>query len=156
MPFDCTPLFDAPQWPATCSDLVQIRTNTRTAKPIRVRSDPAWDVARRPECTDPTVLVLIRARNLIADERQWCKRAFARTWFDIPIPVQSTFARRFCAMGAIKRAGGELGMPMKDAGKALERQTVRPVADWNDDAWRTHGEVVAAFDAAIAGQLSLV
>jgi hypothetical protein len=90
-----------------------------------------------------------RARDLIVDERQWCKRAFARGWFDIPVPVHSSFARRYCAMGAIRRAGWELGLPTKEAGKALEWQMARPVMDWNDDPCRTQADVVAAFDAAI-------
>jgi hypothetical protein len=45
---------------------------------------------------------------LIANERHWCKRSFARSWFDIPVPPQSALARRFCAIGAIIRAGQEL------------------------------------------------
>ena len=48
------------------------------------------------------------------------------------------------------RAGRELRLPADDASKALEWQTVRPVPDWNDDKVRTHAEVIAAFDAAIA------
>jgi hypothetical protein len=32
----------------------------------------------------------------------------------------------------------------------LEWQTIRPVANWNDDPWRTHADVIAAFDGAIA------
>lgn len=153
MPFDCTPVFDASrQLPATGRAVVE----TRIAKSIGVRHTAGWHVGRQPDGLDTTALVLMWARHLIADERRWCKRAFARTWFDIPIPVQSSIARRFCAIGAIKRAGRELGMPIKYARKALEWQTVRPVADWNDDAWRTHDEVVAAFDAAIADQLSLL
>jgi hypothetical protein len=86
---------------------------------------------------------------LIADEQRWCKRAFARGWFDIPVPVHSSFARRYCAMGAIRRAGHELGLPTRNACHALEWQTIRPVPDWNDDPCRTHADVVAAFDATI-------
>ena len=48
------------------------------------------------------------------------------------------------------RAGRELGLPVKEASKALEWQTVRPVPDWNDDARRTHADVIATFDSAIA------
>jgi len=64
--------------------------------------------------------------------------------------VGSRYARRFCALGAIKRAGRELGLPVNEASRALEWQTVRPVPDWNDDKVRTHAEVIAAFGAAIA------
>jgi hypothetical protein len=64
--------------------------------------------------------------------------------------VGSRYARRFCALGAIIRAGRELRWPVDDASRALEWQTVIQVPDWNDDKLRTHAEVVAAFDAAIA------
>ena len=43
-----------------------------------------------------------------------------------------------------------VGLIVEPACTALELQTGRPVADWNDDPKCTHGEVVAAFDAAIA------
>ena len=62
----------------------------------------------------------------------------------------SVFARRYCALGAIMRAGRDFGLPVEDARNALEWQTVRPVQDWNDDPARTHREVTAAFDAAVA------
>jgi hypothetical protein len=52
-------------------------------------------------------------------------------------------------MGAIRRAGRELGLPTRNAFHALEWQTVRPILDWNDDRHRTHAQVVTAFDAAI-------
>jgi hypothetical protein len=106
-------------------------------------------MSRRGEGVDAAVAVLVRARKLISDERHWCKRAFAFTWLDIPVPVGSRYARRFCALGAIIRAGRDLGLPVENASRALEWQTVRPVIDWNDDKLRTHAEVVAAFDAAI-------
>jgi hypothetical protein len=121
MPFDCTPVIDSPK--QVC---------------------PA---ARRGPNT--AVAVLTRARDLISEEQRWCKRAFAVTWLDIPVTTGSRYARRFCALGAIKRAGHELGLPVNEASRALEWQTVRPVPDWNDDKVRTHAEVVAAFDAAI-------
>ena len=65
------------------------------------------------------------------------------------VTITSRYARRFCALGAIKRAGCDLGLPVENASRALEWQTVRPVIDWHDDKLRTHAEVVAAFDAAI-------
>ena len=94
--------------------------------------------------------MLALARQLITVEQRWCQGAFARGWFDIAVPVRSGFARRFCALGAVRRAGRDLGLIVEPACTALELQTGRPVADWNDDPKRTHGEVVAAFDAAIA------
>jgi hypothetical protein len=93
---------------------------------------------------------LAEARELLSDEQRWCKRSFARTWLGIPVPTRSGLARRYCALGAIMRVGRKLGLPVNDAHRALEWQTVRPIPDWNDEPRRTHGEVIAAFDAAIA------
>jgi hypothetical protein len=94
--------------------------------------------------------VLARARTLLSDEWRWCQGSFARGWFDVPVPPRSALARRYCALGAIMRAGRELGAPTEQASKALEWQTVFSVADWNDHRLRTHAEVISAFDAAIA------
>jgi len=151
MPFDCTPVLDdlSKPSPAIGDDAAETRTVARTAGPIRVRPIPAWYVNGQAERVEAAIAVLARARDLIADEPGWCKRALARGWLDIPAPVQSAFARRFCAIGAIQRAAKELGLPFKDAGGALEWQTARPIPDWNDDPRRTHADVVAAFDAAI-------
>ena len=150
MPFDCAPVLDVPSpSPAFGDDRAETRTLTRTAGPIRVRPIPAWYVNWQAERAEAAIAVLTRARDLIADERRWCKRSMARGWLDIPVPAQSGFARRFCAIGAIQRAARELGWPMNDAGGALEWQAGRPVPDWNDDPCRTHAEVVAAFDVAI-------
>jgi hypothetical protein len=150
MPFDCTPILDVPkQLAPLSSDAVEIGSITRTVKPIRVRPIPHWYVSRQPEAIGAAVAVLVRARDLIADNQHWCKRSSARGWLDIPVPVQSAFARRFCAIGAIQRAARELGLPFDEASAALEWQTVRPIPAWNDDPQRTHAEVVAAFDAAI-------
>jgi len=145
MPFDCTP----PRWSAA-GDVLGIGINSPLG--VTPRAIPPWYVNRRTECVASAVAVAVlsRARQLIADERQWCKRAFALAWLDIPVHAGSRFARRYCALGAIKRAGRELGLPVDDANRALEWQTITPVADWNDDRRRTHTEVVIAFDAAIA------
>jgi hypothetical protein len=150
MPFDGTPVIDPPkQIPDPAVDALGISVIAQWTGPVRPSPIPPWYVIRRVGSVDAAVAVLSRARDLISDERRWCKRAFAFTWLDIPVPVGSRYARRFCALGAIIRAGRELGLPVDNASRALESQTVRPVIDWNDDKVRTHAEVVAAFDAAI-------
>ena len=150
MPFDCAPVIEQPKQAATTA-VEALGTNivARSAGAIRPRPILPWYVSRRAEGVDAAVAVLVRARKLISDERHWCKRAFAFTWLDIPVPVGSRYARRFCALGAIIRAGRDLGLPVENASRALEWQTVRPVIEWHDDKLRTHAEVVAAFDAAI-------
>lgn len=93
--------------------------------------------------------VLFHARELLADERQWCRHSFARTWFGIPVSAHSRLARRYCALGAIMRAANDLGLPFGPAVGRLQRRTGRLVPSWNDDPRRNHAEVLAAFDAAI-------
>ena len=150
MPFDCTPVIEQPKKSsAAATGTVEMSVIAPSTRAFTARPIPPFYMNRNPERVDAAVAVLARARELIADERRWCKRAFATAWLDIPVHVGSRYALRFCALGAIKRAGRELGLPFKDASRALEWQTVRPVADWNDDKVRIHAEVVAAFDAAI-------
>jgi hypothetical protein len=150
MPFDCTPIIDAPKpLPAIGGDVLDFSAVARTTEPVRARPIPTWHASRRPERVGATVAVLVRARELIADERRWCRGSLARGWLDIPVRVRSGFARRYCALGAIMRAGRELGLSAREATQALEWQTVRRVPNWNDDPQRTHGEVIAAFDAAV-------
>ena len=151
MPFDCTPVIDQPKQVSIAEvNALGISALSPAAVTVRSRPIPAWYLGRQPRSIDADVVVLTRARALIADERRWYKRAFALTWLDLPVTVGSRYARRFCALGALKRAGRELGLPVNEASRALEWQTVRPVVDWNDDKLRTHAEVIAAFDAAIA------
>jgi hypothetical protein len=150
MPFDCTPITEPKQISAAAADALGIGAFLPSTGAVRSRPIPPWYVSRQPGSVDAAVAVLARARDLISDEQRWCKRSYAATWLDIPVLVGSRFARRFCALGAIQRAGRELRLPIEDASRTLEWQTVRPVPDWNDDKVRTHAEVVAAFNAAIA------
>jgi hypothetical protein len=39
---------------------------------------------------------------------------------------------------------------IEEARSVLEWHTARPIEQWNDDPERTHAEVIAAFDGAIA------
>jgi hypothetical protein len=110
---------------------------------------PAGHLRRRPDSIASTIAVLRRARDLVADERRWCGGSFARSWFDVPVLPQMVLARRFCAIGAIMRAGRELQLWTRDACLALQWQTVQPVEKWNDAPARTHADVIAAFDAAL-------
>jgi hypothetical protein len=150
MPFDTTPIIDDLKMLPTVrhAELV-VSAGSRMAEAATIRPIPAWHSSLLSEQIGNTLRVLVRARALIADERRWCRRAFARGWGGIPVPLQSAAARRFCAVGAVLRAGREFGVPINHAHRALEWQTVRPVQDWNDDPVRTHSDVLAAFDAAI-------
>ena len=150
MPFDSMPIIEAPKRPfAFDSAALDLGLGRPTTGGLKARPLPRWHSSLHAERIDSTLTVLTRARELIRDERRWCRRTYARGWRGLPVPVQSSAAHRFCAVGALLRAGRELGLPVEDARNALEWQTIRPVQDWNDDPARTHHEVMAAFDAAV-------
>ena len=135
MPFDCTPVVET-------KNLLPARNLNRLAR--------LYPLSRRSCFSTDIVTVLVRARQFIAREQHWCKGAFSRGWFNVPIRAQSQAARRFCAHGAILRAARELGLPSIGALEVLEARTGGPsLQDWNDDPRRTHADVLAAFDAAI-------
>ena len=151
MPFDCVPELDLRKASSSLNEnAAEIAKTARIARPPETRPVPVWHLILLPGRVDATIAVLAHARELISNERHWCKRAFGRGWLDIPVPARSGFARRFCALGAIMRAGRELGLPIEDACAALVWQVPGPVPEWNDCAPRTHFEVVSAFDSAIA------
>jgi hypothetical protein len=149
MPFDCSPTIESPKQSHVDASNVPDLGIDRRSDPFNVRPIPAWHATRRPESIGTSIAVLVWARQVIADERRWCQGAFARTWLSIPVPARSILARRFCALGAIRRAGRELQLRTREACMALEWQTIGPIHDWNDDPKRTHADVIAAFDRAI-------
>lgn len=151
MPFDGNPVSSAKvRLVALGPDLLAFGPTSPEGGARAPRPLPAWHPCRRPETVGGTLAVLRRARDLLEDERRWCRGSFARGWRDIPVPLGSVVARRYCALGAIMRAGRELSVSAEDACVALEWQVGRPVQDWNDDPHRTHDEVLAAFDGAVA------
>jgi len=150
MPFDGSPMIDrlTPLARSGHSPLPSI-LNPAEPMPGKVLPIHARHRDRGGESLDSSIAVLNRARALIADERHWSQGAFARSWAQIPVRPYSFFARRFCAIGALKRAACELLLPTQNAYLALEWQAGRRVEGWNDDPKRTHTEVLALFDAAI-------
>ena len=142
MPFDCTPVIEQPKH---LSSVAGKTIEIRFLKSASLTSN--WYLSQKE--VETAVAVLTRARELISDEGRWCKGTLARGWLDVPVPVKSRLARRFCAIGAIERAGSQLGLPIADACSALEWQIIRSIPRWNDARRRTHADVVAAFDAAI-------
>jgi hypothetical protein len=150
MPFDSIPVVDSrKRLVALDGALLKFGASEQEPIEIKPRRIPPWHAICRSEHIGSALCVLVRARALIADEQHWCRRTYARGWRGLPVPVQSAAAHRFCAVGAIMRAGRELWLPIEPARNALEWQTVRPVQDWNDDPVRTHDDVLATFDAAI-------
>src|SRR5690242_10984956 len=138
MPFDCTPVSTAKvRLLALGPDLLAFGPSSPDGDAAARRRILAWHRCRRPERRDDTLAVLARARQLLRDERCWCVGSFARGWREIPVPAGSVGARRYCALGAIMRAGRELAFPAEDACIALEWRVACPVQDWNDDPHRT-------------------
>src|SRR5947199_8427820 len=111
---------------------------------------PPRPAMRRSRADQEAIAVLTRARQLISEERHWCRGMFARAWFFLPVGPKSKAAHRYCALGAIMRAGHEFGLPVDRASAALTRQTGSLIPDWNDSPRRSHPEVLAAFDAALS------
>ena len=151
MPFDAMPVRDRPiRLVALDPTLCHFGPSSETCYATGFRPIPAWHALRESNRIAVTIAVLARARELIADEERWCRGSFARGWVGLPVPAKSAIAQRFCAVGAIMRAAHQLGAPAEDACTALEWQTRRRVQDWNDDPRRSHAEVLAVFEDAIA------
>jgi hypothetical protein len=151
MPFDSAPIIAEPRrLVALDPSLLNFGASPRNSESAVSRPIPAWHASRDPGRIAGTITVLVRARELLANEQRWCRRTFARGWRGIPVPVKSAAAQSFCALGAIMRAGRELGLPVEDARNALEWQIARPIQDWNDDPARMHAEVISTLDASIA------
>jgi len=87
--------------------------------------------------------ILIAARKLIEDEVMWCQHEFVK-------------GKRHCTLGAIMEIPADRRSQNKAVGMllwAIRRKKgagSQAIVFWNDADWRTHSEVVAAFDRAIA------
>src|SRR5947207_4696220 len=125
MPFDATPRGQEGTISTFNRAAFDVTARFNITDNPRLRPIPPWHSSLHPERIGGTLRVLMRARELLTDEQRWCRRTYARGWRGIPVPVQSAGAHRFCALGAIMRAGGELELPIDDAHSVLEWQTVR-------------------------------
>lgn len=105
-------------------------------------------------------VVLERAAALV--ERSWCQGYVARDDGGGPVPARSELACAWCALGALERATGELGLDFTAYAAAedllvsvlgLEENDAdadHVVGIWNDWPHRTQDEVVVALKAAAA------
>jgi hypothetical protein len=114
--------------------------------------------------TKSVTKILQEARELILDPDHWIRGHSARTSRrGAVVNLHSPRATCFCASGAIRRASGENTGANKGAHESPERLLQRAIRDglgnklsrvtsFNDRPGRIvkiHGEVIAAFDAAI-------
>lgn len=96
-----------------------------------------------------TVEVLEAARELIADPEHWTQGVYAKSALGLPIGPSAPGAVCWCAEGAMRKVTGDgPDGPWWDAFLAVSKLTPQGLIRWNDD--RTHAEVLAKFDEAIA------
>mgnify|MGYP003404033147 CR=1 FL=1 len=95
-----------------------------------------------------TLEVLVKARGLLAKPESWIQGGLSETAAGDPVPIEDERAVCFCLDGALMVASGTVMVP--DAYLALGFPNVADVWDWNDDDERTHAEVLARLDEAIA------
>lgn len=103
-----------------------------------------------------TVEVLMKARELLSDPKRWTQNWCARTAVGEITDVFSDDAVSWCSFGAIRRSAGidaDVGCSLDAEStlcSALGHSCTARAAEWNDTTGRTHAEVLAAFDKAIA------
>lgn len=97
--------------------------------------------------------ILTRARKLLSNRKRWCQGASARDKRGLPTLPLSDNAVSFCAYGAIQRASdGDIGQ----CDIILDKEACRiskkkgNIASYNDARGRTHAQILALFDSAIA------
>jgi hypothetical protein len=93
------------------------------------------------------------ARARISSPTNWCRGAGARDTQGQPCGSFSTNAVCWCVGGAIEReCAQDFGFRMEVEALVAKHAGcgARTLHKWNDEKGRTHGEVVAAVDAAIA------
>lgn len=107
-----------------------------------------------PQRPEPEIVTILRgARALVATPEQWCRGS--------AMQVAPSGAIAHCAANALAYVGGQKSL---DANRLFMRAITAGFYDsipawndfydsipaWNDEFGRTHADVLAAFDAAIA------
>lgn len=94
--------------------------------------------------------VLVRARNLIDDPKDWCGDAGSSVTRGPRCAVHAII-HAYVGPGAVSRPS-VLDESLRGFGDVIgnDGAAVPPIVRWNDDTRRTHAEVIAAFDKAIA------
>lgn len=96
--------------------------------------------------------VLQLALRFVERPDGWTQGKYARGYFGLPCKVAGSWAKSFCAVGAIQRAAWELSLgygSTKNAEFVLEMALGRPIVRWNDSRYTTKEHVIAAFKNAI-------
>lgn len=93
--------------------------------------------------------VLIAARAKIADPANWTQGTLARDVHGTPVGVLSKRASCWCSVGAVAECSTSVDIT-NEAMFLLAKVCEGPAEAFNDR--RTHAEVLAKFDEAIAAQ----
>lgn len=91
--------------------------------------------------TPSTLAILTAARKLIERPEQWAYRPGTYGWND-----------RECCVTAFQASELDAKLGLVALGRAIGATCGAEIIDWNDAPERTHAEVLAAFDAAIAAE----
>lgn len=94
--------------------------------------------------------VLITARKLITPRKKWIKGASARDARGAVTYGSSANAVQFCSVGALRHAAGRAECARINARTVLQSEMRGDIIGFNDAPRRTHEEILAAFDRAIA------
>lgn len=95
--------------------------------------------------------ILIAARAKIDAPERWTQGVVARNADGHPTYISAENAVCWCIAGAITSVGGD----DVACGVFLRATGTKHIGKWNDDPTRTHAEVLAAFDRAIAAAESV-
>ena len=95
--------------------------------------------------------ILRAAKARIATPERWTRGTMARDEDGNGVASVSDHACAWCSLGAMEAEAGASTRARVYAIRALNRAIDnKPIDDWNDAPGRTHAEVLAAFDRAIA------
>ncbi len=95
--------------------------------------------------------ILKKARRVIARPEKWTKGVAARDKNGRECAPFAKEARCFCAIGAVERVAMPDYGAVRDAISALDAATRwKGTAEYNDSPRRTHAQILALFDRAIA------
>ena len=102
-----------------------------------------------------TKAILVRARELLSDPKSWTQDVMARSVRGTPVVTHSKRARSFCVEGAIERAGLKTTRKVRERARRIVYEKIASstfvnITLWNDAPQRTHAEVLALLDKAIA------
>ncbi len=99
-----------------------------------------------------TLEVLTCARELLSDPAKWIKGAYAKTAAGSVVDATDPDACCFCALGAMRKCGGEDNEDDTPAAWALRDAANEKTSAhyYNDAAKTTHADILALFDRAIA------